>query len=331
MIVVLGTGGTIAGTSSGHIAAGGYTAAQVGIEKLLGSVPGLDAGSFQCEQVMQVDSKDMTYAGWRSLALAVARHLERGEVSGIVVTHGTDTLEETVYFLHRLLAPGKPVVFAAAMRPATAVLADGPQCLLDAVQLAGNPKAPGVVAVVAGSVFHPEGVRKWHSYRLDAFSGGDAGPIGWVENGYVRRFREWPGGTPLGLHLMDIEPEDWPRVEIVLNHVGADGLLIDLLIEKGVDGIVVAGTGNGTVSVGMEQAIARAEAAGLQVRLSTRCAAGRVARDACAERELTAVQTRVELILELLALRAAALPKRASAGQARAQSTMRPARATSAC
>ena len=138
----------------------------------------------ESEQVAQLDSKDMDFATWRALAGRVARHLARPEVAAIVVTHGTDTLEETAYFLQRVLAPAKPVVLTAAMRPATSRLADGPQNLADASPSRWpRAGARGVVVVVAGTVHSALDVRKVHPYRLDAFGSGDAGPIARVEEG----------------------------------------------------------------------------------------------------------------------------------------------------
>src|SRR6185436_13132267 len=105
------------------------------------------------------DSKDMDFATWRALAVRVAGHLARREVAGVVVTHGTDTLEETAYFLQRVLAPAKPIVLTAAMRPASALSPDGPANLLDAVAIAGTPGARGAVVVFGGAAWHPVGLR----------------------------------------------------------------------------------------------------------------------------------------------------------------------------
>lgn len=302
--VILGTGGTIAGTAEvgDNI---GYTAAQLGVAQLLVSVPALSGLSIEAEQVAQLDSKDMDFATWRVLAQRVAHHLARPEVGGVVITHGTDTLEETGYLLHRVLAPTKPVVLAAAMRPATALQADGPQNVLDAVTVARQPTACGVVAVLAGAVWPASELRKTHSYRLDAFSAGDAGPLAWIEEGVLRTLRAWPASSPLGLQVL--EPAQWPRVEIVFSHAGADGRLVDALVADGVDGLVVAATGNGTVHHSVEAALLRAQAQGVSVLRSTRVGAGAVLAkpgDALpAAGALTPVQARVELMLELLAAR----------------------------
>ena len=306
-IVILATGGTIAGTAASPADAVGYRAAQLGVEQLVAAVPPLAGRPIEAEQVAQLDSKDMDEPTWRRLAERVAAHLARAEVRGVVVTHGTDTLEETAYFLQRVLAPAKPVVMTAAMRPATALLADGPQNLLDAVTLAAEPGAAGVVAVLAGRVHSALDLRKSHTQRLDAFDSGDAGPVGVMESGRLRRFRGWPEGSPLGLAVL---PEGtWPRVEIVTSHAGARGALVDALVAQGIDGLVAAGTGNGTLHHELEAALRRAAAQGVAVRQATRVAAGAVlASDAAADDwpvsgALSAVQARIELQLELMAAR----------------------------
>jgi L-asparaginase len=304
-VVILATGGTIAGTAASPADAIGYRAAQLGVDQLVAAAPPLAGRPIEAEQVAQLDSKDMDEPTWRLLAERVAAHLARAEVAGVVVTHGTDTLEETAYFLQRVLAPAKPVVMTAAMRPATALLADGPQNLLDAVALASEPGAVGVVAVLAGQVHSAFDLRKSHTQRLDAFGSGDAGPIGVMEAGRLRRFRDWPRGTPLGLAVLP--GGDWPRVEIVCSHAGARGALVDGLVAQGVDGLVAAGTGNGTLHHALEAALRRAAAQGVVVRRATRVAAGAVlatgsqADDWPVSGALSAVQTRIELMLDLMA------------------------------
>ena len=200
-VVVLGTGGTIAGTAAQPGDNIGYTAAQLGAEQLVRAIPALAAVPLEAEQVAQIDSKDMDHATWQRLAQRVAFHLGRDDVAGVVITHGTDTLEETAYFLHRVFAPTKPVVLTAAMRPATAQLADGPQNLLDAVGVARHPRAQGVIVVMAGAVHRAVDVRKRHSYRVDAFGSGDAGPVAWIEEGALREVGPWPRGDALGEQL----------------------------------------------------------------------------------------------------------------------------------
>ena len=309
-IVVLGTGGTIAGTSAQAGDNIGYTAAQVGVEQLLTAVPGLQAlagGALVAEQVAQIDSKDMDGEVWRTLALRCAHHLNDSEVRGVVITHGTDTLEETAWFLHEVLDAAKPVVLTCAMRPATALTPDGPQNLLDAVATVLAPGATGVLAVAAGEVHGARYVQKVHPYRVNAFSSRDAGPLGWVEEGVVR----WACNSPVAqVYHADsamnniVNAVAWPWVEIVMNHAGASGRAVDALVREGVQGLVVACTGNGTIHHDLEAALVRAQNAGVRVVRSTRCAEGQVLPkpgDALpASQGLSPVKARVALMLDLL-------------------------------
>jgi len=303
LIVILGTGGTIAGTAKTASDGVGYTAAQLRVEDLLAAVPALAGRSLEALQVAQLDSKDMDVATWQRLAVAVHAQLARPDVRGVVITHGTDTLEETAYVLHRVLAPAKPVVLTAAMRPATALAPDGPQNLFDAVQVAAAPGAAGVVVAFAGRVHDATQVRKTHSYRVDAFESADGALVARVEEGAVRLLGRWPAGEALGLARIERPADAWPRVEIVMNHAGADGRLVQALQTQGVDGLVAAGTGNGTLSRALDAALRDAEAAGVKVWRSTRCDAGPVMDlpgllpSAGA---LSPVKARIEMILALL-------------------------------
>lgn len=303
---MLGTGGTIAGASARASDNIGYVAAQRGIAELVGGVAALDDLAIELEQVAQLDSKDMDHAVWRSLALRCAQHLVRPEVSGLVITHGTDTLEETAWFLQRVLGPHKPVVLTAAMRPATALLSDGPQNLLDAVVVAREAGARGVVAVLGGQLFGARDVRKVHPYRTDAFSAGDAGALGVVEEGRLRRFRAWPAAEgALGVDALPADTAAWPGVEIVTSHAGAGAAVVQALRVAGVRGIVVAATGNGSVHRELERALLDAQRDGVRVLRSTRCANGRVLDAPGAALpsadDLTPAKARVELLLRLLA------------------------------
>jgi L-asparaginase len=305
-IVVLATGGTIAGTAAAATDNIGYTAAQLGVQELVAAIPALAILALDTEQVVQVDSKDMSFEIWRKLALRCGHWLAQEDVGGVVITHGTDTLEETAYFLHAVLAPAKPVVLTCAMRPATALLADGPQNLLDAMAVAGTLGARGVVAVCAGVVHDALDVAKQHTYRLDAFSSGDAGPIGYVEEGRLRLLKDWPVADEHAAGALQkiANTNRWPRVEIVMNCAGAGGAIVHALVAQGVDGLVVAGTGNGTLHHELETGLRQAQAQGVKVVRSTRCAQGRVlARpddtlpDSCG---LSPVKARIALMLELL-------------------------------
>lgn len=309
--VVLATGGTIAGTAASVSDHTGYTAGQLGVQQLLSAVAGLQdalqGDALVCEQVAQLDSKDMDHATWQALALRCAHWLAQPEVGGIVVTHGTDTLEETAWFLQAVLAPAKPVVLTCAMRPATALTPDGPQNLLDALAVVLDPMAQGVLAVCAGRIHSAAQVQKVHPYRLDAFGSGDAGPRGWIEQGSVR----WTDHAnvsapphPNARQALERPITDWPWVEVLHSHAGAEARHVRALVSAGVGGLVVAGTGNGTVHQSLLTALAEAQAQGVVVRLCTRCAEGQIvgapAALQLAPRGLNPYKARVALMLDLM-------------------------------
>jgi L-asparaginase len=252
----------------------------------------------------------MDHATWLQLRARLGVHLARPEVDGIVVTHGTDTLEETAYFLHRTLAAPKPVVLTAAMRPATALSADGPQNLLDAVTLARESGARGVLVAFAGKAFAGADLRKVHGYRVEAFDAGDAGVLGVIADGTLRRFRDWPDER---LHpaAAVLPPADrWPAVDLVTSHAGARGALVDALVAGGARGLVIAGTGNGSLHRELLAAARRAEAAGVRVRRASRCQLGGVVGTRpgalATYGALTAPQARIELLLDLMVAEAPA-------------------------
>ena len=303
-VVILGTGGTIAGTAAQAADNVGYSAGQLGVAQLVAAVPALGGVPLLAEQLAQLDSKDMSPAVWSRLCARTAELLARPEVAGVVVTHGTDTLEETAWCLHRVVAAHKPVVLTAAMRPASSLQADGPQNLLDAVTLAREPGAAGVLAVLGGRVHAGADLRKLHNYRIDAFSSGDAGPVALIEEGRVRQLRAWPvAAARADLPRLPGEAKAWPWVEIVSSHAGADGRVVDLLVEAGVRGLVVAATGNGTLHADLLPALQRAQTLGVAVLRSTRCILGALVPDGGpieGAGALTPPQARVELMLRLL-------------------------------
>ena len=311
-IVVLGTGGTIAGTASDSR---NYRAAQLPVSELLAGLPLPGGCEVLSEQVAQVDSKDMDLGVWQQLLQRCVHWLAQSEVRGLVITHGTDTLEETAYLLQAVLAPRKPVVLTCAMRPATALDADGPQNLRDALAVAASgADAQGVVAVCAGRILGAADVQKVHSWRLDAFSAGDAGDIGQVRHGRIERWRDWPPALLPRETMLEalLTARALPRVEIVLSHAAACGATVDALLDPAlaarhgatpVRGLVLAGTGGGTVHHELEAALRRAQGAGVRVLRTTRCVDGLLqprADEEFAAAPLTPVKARLALMLELL-------------------------------
>ena len=317
-VIILATGGTISGRATNAADNMAYTAGLVGIADLLAALPPDPQGRLEWvgEQLVQIDSKDMGADVWRQLALRCAHHLGQASVRGIVITHGTDTMEETAYFLHALLgdrgARSKPVVLTGAMRPASALSPDGPQNMLDALAIAGHPGACGVVVAMAGSVFSALDVQKVHCYRRDAFDASDAGALGYVEEGRLRMVRPWPAPDA---HCLPAWPESialasWPRVEIVTSHAGTGGHIVDALVAHSaacadpLRAIVVAGTGNGTLHRSLEAALLRAHEKGIAVVRATRCCHGRVmptAADVFPDSGgLSPVKARIRLVLSLM-------------------------------
>jgi L-asparaginase len=309
--VVLGTGGTIAGRAASGDDNTGYTAGQISASDLVAAIPSLSDLPLEFEQLAQLDSKNMDNATWQRLAHRAAAHLARPEVGGVVVTHGTDTVEETAYFLHRVLAPGKPVVFTAAMRPASSRQADGPQNLVDAITVSRSAEGCGVVVAVAGRVHSPIDVFKAYPYQLDAFSSGDSGPLALIEEGRIRQLRPWPVSLDaVGTAALPADPAAWPRVELLVSHAGSDGRMVEALLNSGVAGLVVAGCGNANVHVALEVALLHAQTQGIPVWRSTRCLLGTVVTQGLSASEaaaghlpttpLSPVKARVELMLRLM-------------------------------
>jgi len=293
-IVVLATGGTIAGLASDASKPQNYTAGQVGVADLLQGVADDDV-ELLTEQVAQIDSKDMSFKVWQSLLARVVHWLAQDEVQGVVITHGTDTLEETAYFLQTVLQPAKPVAMTCAMLPANASDSDGPGNLKDALAWVQQTTASGVSVVCAGQVHAGQALQKSHSHLRNPFTS-QAGVT-----------------HPLALRVPSVAQvlacTHWPRVELVLNHAAADGRLVRaLMAQDAPQGWVVAGTGNGTLHHDLEAALLDAQKQGAQVLRASRCAQGGVqSRDADVLPHaggLTAVQARVALLMHFVAQQA---------------------------
>ena len=306
-IVVLATGGTIAGQAASALEEVDYRAGCIGINQLIASLPEPPSVPLLLEQVAQIDSKDADFAFWGHLARRCRHWLAQPGVDALVIPHGTDTLEETAYFLSRVLPGPKPVVLTCAMRPASARAPDGPRNLLDAIRLAGDPRATGVLAVCASEVHAAADVQKVHTSRLNAFASGDDGPLAQFSGQTLVWKRNCP--EPLvGSSLFDIEKianeQQMPSVEIVLSHAGANGKVVRALVQAGVQGLVAAGTGNGTLHYELEAALREAQANGVRVVRASRCVSGTVRPPADDSFEpcfgLSAVKARIALMLDLL-------------------------------
>ena len=307
-IVVLGTGGTIAGRAGQAQDHVGYVAGELPVQAVLASVEGVSdiLGPIELisEQVAQLDSKDMDAQTWYALALRVRHWAGQPGVGAVLITHGTDTLEETAWFLSQTCALDCPVVLVSAMRPATALAPDGPQNFRDALVVALDARSQGVLAVSAGAVHAARHVRKAHPYRLEAFDSGEAGVLGWIEAGQVRW--QHPAVTDAKTDFVLPQPAQWPWVEVLTSHAMAQAASVDALVAAGVRGLVVAATGNGTVHAQWQQALQRARQQGVSVWITTRCAQGQVVRPSIEDcdwgvfSDLPPLKARISLMLTLM-------------------------------
>ena len=305
--LILGTGGTIAGLAPDISNSSKYEAGQLGLTNLLDK-SGLSMDRLELQDIAQIDSKDMGPAVWKQLLSAMDQAQSRPDIQAIVVTHGTDTLEETAFLLHAMGPWAKPVVLTCAMKPANAPDADGPGNLRDALLLAQTPGIPAVSVVCAQQVHDPVHVQKIRTDQDDAFSSGPTGVLGRVLDGQwhsARATAPYQGRTPRTAECLT---SDWPRVEWVSNHAGADGQIVRALLAKGqprLHGLVVAATGSGTVSVDLEAALVEASQQGVVVWVSSRCAWGQAhfheRKDWGVATTLSPAKALVALALQLMA------------------------------
>jgi L-asparaginase len=248
-IVILATGGTIAGNgASSH--GSKYSAGKVGIQQLIDATPSLsELANLKGEQLMQISSENMNDETWLTIGKRVYDLVNSGSVDGVVITHGTDTIEETAYFLNLTIRSKKPIVLVGSMRPSTSISADGPLNLYNAISVAASKEAQnkGVLVVFNDNIYAARDVTKGHSSNVAAFDAPNFGPIGNAHYGNVRFYY-----NPLRIHTaksaFNIKDLDkLPKVDIVYGHTGQDDSVIDQLIKSGSEGIVFAGVGDGNI------------------------------------------------------------------------------------
>ncbi len=310
-VVVLATGGTIAGAAASDVQAA-YTSGQVGVDQLLAAVPqARKLANMRGEQVANIGSQDRNDEVWLKLAKRVNELAAQPDVDGIVITHGTDTIEETAYFLNLVVKSNKPVVLTAAMRPSTALSADGPLNFFNAVAVAANPQAAGRgVLVVVNDWIHGAGsLTKASTTAVQTFLSPLRGLIGTVAYGQCEFFR-----GPVGKSTVDSEfsldgVTALPRVDIVMAHENMDGAIIDAAAAAGARGIVIAGVGNGNMTKPALDALAAQAKKGIVCVRSSRVVTGQVGRnvevdddklDLVASDDLNPQKARVLLRLALL-------------------------------
>ncbi|MEV0247895.1 asparaginase [Nocardia sp. NPDC050712] len=279
-VSILATGGTIAGKANANSAVG-YTAGQASAQDLIDAVPGLDKiAKLDAVQVANIGSQDMNDQVWLDLANKINQIFADDQADGIVVTHGTDTIEETAFFLDHVVASEKPVVLVGSMRPSTALSADGPANLRSAVQVAAVPEARGrgTMVVLNDTIHGAKDVTKTNTTSVQTFASPNSGPIGHVDAAAVQ-FAEpatqqdrltfpVPGKAPL------------PRVDIVYSHAGVDATQVNDSVGHGAQGIVLAGVGDGNTAKPVVDALSAAAKKGVLIVRSSRVGSGSVVRNA---------------------------------------------------
>jgi len=310
-IVILATGGTIAGAAATGTQAG-YTSGAVTIDAMLAAVPGIgDLANIKGEQISNVGSQDISLDIMLALAKRINELLAKPEVDGIVVTHGTDTMEETAFFLNLVVKSDKPVVMVGSMRPSTAVSADGPLNLFNAVGVAADPNANGrgVLVVMNDWIHGAHSLTKTSTTAVQTFMSPLRGVVGVATYGKNDFYNtpQWKHTTSSEFNVANVTK--LPRVDIIFAYADMPGDLIDASVSNGAKGIVLAGVGNGNVNKVSLEAAEKAAKKGVVIVRSSRVATGTVGRNVevnddemgfVASDELNPQKSRILLMLALL-------------------------------
>ncbi|QSQ23241.1 type II asparaginase [Pyxidicoccus parkwayensis] len=278
---ILATGGTIAGAQASQTEYG-YKSGTFKVEDLISAVPSMkELATLSGEQVANIGSQDMNDQIWLRLANRVNEVLKSDDVDAVVITHGTDTMEETAYFLNLVVKSAKPVVLVGSMRPATAVSADGPANLYNAVAVAADPGARGrgVLVVINDEVHAARNVEKMNTTNVEAFSSPERGPQALVHTGKISWFQPMDKRNTVRSEFSVEELQKLPRVDILYAHANMSPDLIDAAVRGGAKGIVMAGVGDGNMTEGALAALERARQKGVLVVRSTRLPTGMVLRN----------------------------------------------------
>lgn len=276
-IYILATGGTIAGTAQDSTDLLRYTPGSLGVETLISAVPEIrNFSRVTGEQVCNINSDDITPAIWLNLSHRVNTLLMSPEVDGIVITHGTDTLEETAYFLNLVTTSDKPVVITGSMRPATAISADGPLNLLNAVQLAASPVArgKGVLVSLNGEINGARDTTKTNTQSVDTFRSTDFGRLGYMEDGRPVLYRISARNHTTSSEFDVSGLTALPRVDIVMTYPGMDATAIEAFVRSGTQGMVIDAMGNGEYPKAISPALESAAQNGIPVVISSRTGSG---------------------------------------------------------
>lgn len=283
-VALIFTGGTIDSVGNDRLDMGWYLEAGKRLDdgELVARVPELAEVAEVAEiPFRRLPSQSITTADWLDLIKTIHDLFASDRADGVVITHGTNTLEETAYFLHLTLKTDRPVVLVGAMRPASAVSADGDLNLLNGVRVAADPasRGAGVLVLLNDTIHSARDVTKTATYRVETFQGRDLGPLGYADNdGRVLYYHRPARPHTTQTVFQPGEITELPRVDVVVSYIGADGALIDAAVAAGARGIVSAGTGAGRPTPGELKALGRATEAGVLVCQGTRVGSGRTLR-----------------------------------------------------
>lgn len=281
-IVILATGGTIAGSGTSNVSSA-YTSGTVTVDILIQTVPELTKlANITGEQISKIGSQDMNNEVWLNLAKRINELLATPDVDAIVVTHGTDTMEETAYFLNLVVRSDKPVVLVGAMRSSTSMSADGPMNLYNAVTVAVDPqsKGKGVLVVMNDCIHGGRDVTKTNTTDVDTFQEPDLGFLGYVYYGKVQFYKESTRKHTAQSEFNVDNLTELPRVDIVYGHTNNTRTFVDAAVAAGAKGIVHAGVGNGNPYAETMQGLIEAAGKGVVIVRSSRVGSGRVTLDA---------------------------------------------------
>ncbi|HBG40409.1 MAG TPA: L-asparaginase 2 [Porphyromonadaceae bacterium] len=309
-VYILATGGTIAGTGTSSTKTT-YTAGQVAIGTLLDAVPEVnEIANVTGEQIVKIGSQDMNDEVWLILAKRINELFARGDVDGIVITHGTDTMEETAFFLNLTVKSDKPVVLVGSMRPSTAMSADGPLNLYNAVVVAASKesKGKGVLVAMNGMILGAHNVLKTNTVEVETFKSPNSGPLGYVHNGKVF-FSEVPVKKHTFQSDFDVANlNELPKVGIIYSYSNVEDHALKALINNGYKGIIHAGVGNGNIHKNIFPGLVEARKKDILVVRSSRVPTGPTTLDAevddnkyqfIASQELNPQKARILLMLAL--------------------------------
>lgn len=309
-IAILATGGTIVSSIEDCVATTGYSVGGLSVENLISGVRGIeDLATITTKQISNIDSANMRDEIWLKLAKEINQILD-SDFDGVVITHGTDTMEETAYFLHLTIKSYKPVILVGAMRPSNSISSDGAKNLYNAVALAANKESEfkGVMVTMNDKILSARSVTKTHTLNLDAFSSPDFGDLGYMVDGKAYFYSAITKAHTTNIPFDISQISNLPKVDILYSYSNdGNAVAAKALFANGTKGLIIAGSGAGSIHEDHEKALKELISQGLKVVVSSRISQGRVALNSekksfgfISAEELKPQKARVLLMLSLI-------------------------------